>query len=175
MVGMHRLWRITTWEKSSPCVTVVNVDTVDHRNVENKQTKEMLPHVWNSRISICSVSTKYVKRTLTISQKGKNTKKCIKSVNLHDLPKMILYFQFNTIIFLADLLKSSINVLYLLENYQKLTLKKYFHWNSDRCWSWSAGGAAQVYPTTWYIWFKNKIIVIILITIKQIKYLLYGI
>ena len=33
------------------------------------------------------------------SQKGKNTKNRIKSVNLHDLPKITLYFQINTINF----------------------------------------------------------------------------
>ena len=86
---MHRLWRIMSWEKSSPCVTVVNVDTVDHRNVENKQTKEMLPHVWNSRISICSVSTKYVKRTLTISQKYLLN---IKYVSIYLVKGALLYY-----------------------------------------------------------------------------------
>ena len=89
MVGMHRLWRITFREKSSPCVTVVNVDTVDHRNVENKQTKGMLPHVWNSRISICSVSTKYVKRTLTISQKYLLN---IKYVSIYLVKGALLYY-----------------------------------------------------------------------------------
>ena len=86
---MHRLWRIMSREKSSPCVTVVNVDTVDHRNVENKQTKEMLPHVWNSRISICSVSTKYVKRTLTISQKYLLN---IKYVSIYLVKGALLYY-----------------------------------------------------------------------------------
>ena len=32
-----------------------------------KQTKELFPHVWNSRISICSVSPKYVKIPLGLN------------------------------------------------------------------------------------------------------------
>ena len=37
----------------------------------------------------------------------------------------------------------------------KVNKQKYLHWKSDRCWSWSAGRAAQVYPPLFLLMTAN--------------------